>query len=98
MKALFAIYFLLVAGAWSCPPMIERNYTLQGPGGAYGYVRLCYHDRWGGSLFRQHVILVGGKSLNVTGRGLMVGAAGVFSVVGVASLGWRAFRRPQSVV
>jgi hypothetical protein len=97
MKTFVAIWFFAVAAAQACPPMIERNCTVRGPGGAYGYMHVSYNNqlRRPGEPPRidQHVILVGPWSFDATGRGLVLGSAGLLSVVGVACIGWRVSRR-----
>ena len=102
MKTLLAICLFVAAAAHACPPMIERNCTVGGPGGPYGYMHVSYNNqlRRPGEPQRihQHVIMLGPWSFDAIGRGLALGGAAVLLAVGVACFGWRVSRRYENAV
>jgi len=86
---------LAVTSAHCCPPLIERDWTMRGPGGCYGYMDVSWNNqlRQQGQPQRihQHVILLGPVSFDITRRrGPMVGGIAV-AAAALVGFGWWLF-------
>ena len=44
MLLALAVVVLAVSTSHSCPPVLETDFTVRGPGGSYGYMHLSYNN------------------------------------------------------
>ncbi len=93
-KAYFAVIVLAVltvTTGYSCPPLIERDCTVRGPGGSYGYVHISFNNqlwrRGQPQRYHKHILYLGPVSLDLTRYGALAGgiAIGALALFGV---GW----------
>jgi hypothetical protein len=93
-KTLLAIVFLMLTftDVYSCPPVLESDLTMPGPGGSYGYVHLSYNNQlWhAGQPRRYHdrFLLLGPVSFRLPSP-ILFGSVGVVAFVAFFGAIWR---------
>jgi len=98
--ALIALLVCTMEAARACPILVEREFTIDGPGGSYGYMYASQNNqlRLPGepSRIHYHLIVAGPWTHEISERDVKFGGGGFVCVVVLGYVAWRLYRRKDS--